>query len=406
MSGPKVLIVGGGVAGPVLAFWLARINASVTVVERAPAPRPTGQNIDIRGPAVDIVERMGLLEEVKKHNTTEKGIMFVDGKGEVKARFDAGGEGANQSFTSEFEILRGDLAKILYNETKEKARYIFGETIKEIRQEGNTVHVDFANGTPPESFDLVVGADGQSSKTRTTAFPDEITEDVVKSLGQWIAFYAMPKGKHDDQFARWYNAPGRRLISMRPDNVGGTRAILAVISDDPKLDEAAKSGVEAQKRVIREVMAGAGWETERALQGMDQADDFYFQQVVQVKMDRWTEGRVTLLGDAGYAPSPISGMGTCLAISGAYVLAGEMAKNPDNIPLALENYDRNLRPFVESGQKLPPGGPALLNPETQTGIYILNGFLRVLSWTGVIGLIEYFSGQTQSYKLPKYSAFE
>jgi len=319
MPNLNILISGGGIAGPCLAWWLHKglPNSTITILERAPEPRTSGQAIDIREYAVDIVRRMSLIDIIKSKGTTEEGISFIYADGKTKATFPASGDEGNQGFTSEFEILRGDLAQIFYDATKEKVRYQFDEYIKEIEEQGNgKVGVTFTNHLQPTEYDLVVGADGMISKTRRVVWgkgPGE--KEYLKNLGQYCAFFTIPKIEDDTKIAQVFNVPGGRISALRPDQYGETRAYLAVTySDMAKFDGAKKAmgeSVESQKKWLENQFADAlgEWQLERIVKEMKDSNDFYMQQTAQVKIDEgFVKGRVALLGDAGYCPSPISGM--------------------------------------------------------------------------------------------------
>ena len=299
------------------------------------------------------------------------------------AKFPAGdGTDSSFEFTADIEILRGQLAQALYEATKDSAEYVFGDQISRMDEQSDSVRVDFSSGTLSQEFDLVIVADGQNSSTRDLAFGGKLPGE-TRSLDQWMAWFSISDLKHDDRSWRWYNAPGGRCVSMRPaDN--DTRGNLAIIGHGDELRRALEESVADQKALWRQLFADAGWKTDRALQGMDEANnDFYMQEVLQIKLHKWSTGRVVLLGDAAYAPSPISGMGTTCAITGAYVLAGEVARNPTNLCKAFDEYESKLRPMIEKAQQLPPGAPQFANPQTQLGISILNGVLKFASWPGV-----------------------
>lgn len=315
MSNLNILISGGGIAGPCLAWFLTkRLQATVTVVERAPSPRTSGQAVDIRDAAVPIMRRMGLEEDIKNKNTTEEGTEFVYADGKTKASFPASGDSKTQSLTSEYEILRGDLAKIIFEATKDGVRYVFDEYVTGIEElDGEKVKARFANHLPETQFDLVVGADGMISNTRRIVFgrgPEE--KDYLKPLGQYIAFFTIPREEGDTKWAQWYNAPNGRLVFLRPDQYGDTRAYLAVtdsnLSRFAGIEKAMSQGQEAQMKWLEEQFEGAGWQANRVIEGMKQSKDFYMQMIAQVKVENFVRGRVALMGDAGYCPSPISGM--------------------------------------------------------------------------------------------------
>jgi len=353
MSKPHVLICGAGIAGPVCAYFLSKANIRTTIVERAPSLRKAGQQIDIRGAGLTVVQYMGLEDAIRSKTTKEAGLAFVNSHGRKIGQFPVDENGGGMSFTSDIEILRGELSQIFYDASVKDTEYIFGDHVTDLKQTGDNVLVTLAQGGQKE-FDLVIGADGMSSKIRRLAFPSE--GNALKPLGQYTSFFTIPYKDTDGTFAQWYNAPGGRCILLRPDNAGYTRAYLSIMSSKPA--GYFKLSITEQKKMMHELFHDAGWEAARVLEGMDTADDFYMQEIAQIKMPSWTHGRIALLGDAGYCPSPISGMGTTLAIVGAYVLAGEIAKNVEDFGEAFRGYEKVMKPFVTKAQSLPPGAPA------------------------------------------------
>lgn len=466
MSAPtlKVLIAGGGIAGSSLAFWLdkTKLDIHITVIERSPTPRVTGQAVDVRGRAVKVIQRMGLEEAILAKNTTETGTAFVDSQGKIIAQFDADGD---KSATSEFEILRADLAKIFHDTTKDRSNieYIYGESIDSLNQDGKGVHVTFTGGKPAATFELVVGADGLGSKTRSLAFDKSIAANPYNPLGMYVAYFSIPSRPDDTKLWRWYTAPKGRSVMIRPhQNPSTVGAYLSVTmpsraAKDPDMVEAMEKGHGEVKKLLREYFKDAGWQANRVLEGMETAKDFYIAAWDQVKIPKWTNGHVVLvcrpylirscsqslrwawrynfmlshgmlhpkiesssflfylivtnfgaaslqIGDAGYATP---GAGTSHAIEGAYILAGELSKvgTPDEIPAALGRYENILRPLVEPNQQLPPGAPQILNPQTGWGISVLNTLLWGVYKTSAHKLFGGFSGVPTAGKdseLPDY----
>lgn len=416
MSKLRVLISGASVAGPALAYWLVRAGCSATIVERAPSLRSAGQGIDVRDTARDVIKRMGIFDIMREKSSQEEGVKFVDGKNRAYAEFGVDASGEGDSMTCDIEILRGELAKILFDVTKDDVEYIFGDVVERLEETEKEIVVGFAKGTPERAFDLVVGADGIGSSIRGMVFGrDELS---VRSLNAYISYFSIPKTDIDTLWSRVHWIKGGRNMVMRPDNMGRTRAFLSLIayskSDErlARLDKAAREGIPEQKAVVQELFQDGDWEMQRILKGMHESDDFYMQYIGQVRLDRWSSGRVTVVGDAGYAASPFSGMGTSLAFLGAYVLAGEISRQPNNIPAALESYERVLRPHVESIQNLPPGIPWIVNPQSALGVKVLNTFLwgfGLLSKIGVVTLVSkiaaYLPVGGKPFKLPEYEAF-
>lgn len=373
MAVRSVLIAGASVAGPTLAHWLERSGMAPTVLERAPELRLGGQNVDVRGAGRVVAARTGIEEAVRAAGTGERGLAFVDAAGSVQAQFpasrrDEDGQGGDGP-TAELEVLRGDLAKILYEHTRDRVPYRFGDRITSLDDDGRRVRVGFEHGLE-EEFDLVVGADGLRSATRAMALPRRRD---VRFLGLCMAYFTIPRVDTDDDWWRWYAAGGGRTVTLRPDRHGTTRALLSVLSLSPAPGELSAA---AQRELLRAEFRGAGWETERVLDGMDRASDFYFEAISQVRPPCFANGRVGLVGDAAWCASPISGMGTTLALLGSYVLAGELARHADHRE-AFAAYASVMRPHVRKAQKLPPGTPRIAHPRSSTGVRLLNTAARL-----------------------------
>jgi 2-polyprenyl-6-methoxyphenol hydroxylase-like FAD-dependent oxidoreductase len=381
----SVLICGAGIAGPALAHWLSQTRGpadfEVTVVERAPATRPGGQAVDIRGAARDVVERMGLLASIRAAGLDERGFAFVDERGAHQAAMPVdflGGEG----IVAEIEILRGELSRLLCERTRDHAEYRFDDSIESLVQGDHGVHVTFTNSSPGR-FDLVIGADGVHSRTRALAFdPDE--SRCVAPLGGYMAYFTLPFSVETRNWFVMHNAPGGRLIGVRP---GGPQAVQVMLSFlCPPLGYERLSA-RKQIELLREVFAGVGWLVPRVLQEMSSARDFYFDLIAQVRMERFTSGRVALVGDAGYSPSPVTGLGTSLALVGAYVLAGELGRSGGACDVAFPRYESVMRDYVTQCQKLPPGGLEGMLPRTRPAIWMRNLSMRLMTRWPVRSLV-------------------
>ncbi|MDN3551614.1 FAD-dependent monooxygenase [Mucilaginibacter aquaedulcis] len=349
-------------------------------MERSKSLRMGGQNLDVRGAGRAIVKMMKIEEEILDANTGEIGLQFVNSNNQIKATFPSDGAG---SFTSEAEILRGDLVKILYNHTKDDVDYIFGKYITAIDQDDDHVNITFSDGKKAV-YDLLIAADGVRSSTRTLLFGDE---PEVKFIGLYNAWYTIPKKETDTQWARWYTALGSRVMLIRPDNHGTVRASFSFLSDDPDMQ---KLSLGEQKKLLKAKLNGAGWEEERLKEEIQKNDDVYFDGLSQIKAPRWFKGRAGMIGDAAYCPTPLTGMGTTLAIVGAYLLAGELSQHIKHTDAFLA-YEKRMRPFVKKVQSLPPGVPWLAHPKTKFGVAIVNAVAGILA-SSIIGKISKLFG--------------
>jgi 2-polyprenyl-6-methoxyphenol hydroxylase-like FAD-dependent oxidoreductase len=392
----NVLITGASIAGPVLAWWLSRFGMKATVVERSREFRDGGQNIDVRGAGRTVLQRMGLDEAVAQRSTGEEGLAFVDEADHYRAEFGAEEFGANGP-TAEREILRGDLARLLYEYSRGQADYVFGDRIVNLDDQGDAVEVTLEKGGR-HRFDAVIAAEGIGSSTRKLLF-GEAARRVPLDL--YTSYFTIPRAASDGKIARWFNTPGGLSVVLRPDNKGTTRAILSVQQAPAGYEDLSP---DQQKAFLKAKFAGAGWETPRVLAALDQADDFYFEAVGQVKLERWSKGRIALVGDAAYCASPISGMGTSLALVGAYVLAGELSRHEDPVR-AFDAYERIMRPYVEQAQNVPKAGPRFMHPQTQTGISLQLGALHLASLPRIRKLSgKLFSPPADKIDLPDYGA--
>ncbi|GAA1555617.1 FAD-dependent monooxygenase [Kribbella lupini] len=358
----SVLISGASIAGPALAYWLHRYGFDVTVVERAPELRRGGQAVDFKGRThLTVLERMGVLDEVRRRRTGTTDTVFVDADGKQLAI-------ASGEFTGgDVEILRGDLSEILYERTADECEYLFGDSISTLVDTEHGVEVTFEHG-PDRTFDLVIGADGIHSRVRKLAFGPE--QDFVKYLGHYYCVAgASPwsgNGSQERQVAYGHNVPGRLAVT------GGSKAQQLYMFASPELDYS-RDDTDAQRAVLRGRYADVGWQVPRMLDELNGFEDFYLDSLSQVRLNgRYSKGRVALVGDAAYG-NTLGGFGTGLAVVGAYVLAGELAVAQGNHVAAFAQYDEIMKRYAKIAGNSNAG--RFLAPRTATGIKLRNWFL-------------------------------
>lgn len=391
----SILVTGASVAGPTLAYWLARQGMAVTVVERAPEFRDGGQTIDVRGAGKVVAQRMGLESAIRARSTHEDGIRFVDEQDRTRAEIGIGAFDGNGP-VAELEILRGELAWLLIEHGRSTVEYRFGDSIAALEDLPHGVKVRFAQGGE-EMFDLVIAAEGVGSPTRKLVFGDEVRR---RSFKLYTAYFTIPRAPGDARQMRWFNAPGGLSVCVRPDNLGTSRALLSF--------QEAANGYEKlpparQKTLLKEKFAGLKWETPRILAALDDAPDLYLDQISQVKMARWSKGRIALVGDAAYCASPISGMGTSLGMCGAYVLAGELGRHDDHAQ-AFAAYESIMRPYVDQAQDVPLFAPRLASPHSRAGIALGHALLRMSNVPIIKSLLARFlTPKADALALPDYA---
>ncbi|KAI1386146.1 FAD/NAD(P)-binding domain-containing protein [Hypoxylon trugodes] len=420
MAKLKVLVSGAGIAGGALAFWLVKLGHDVTVVEKHPGLRATGLQIDLRGHGIQVLKLMGLEDDFRARMAPEQGMQVVNSAGKPQAYFPANNTGEGpQNFTTDYEIMRGDLCRLFYDNTKHSAKYIFGASIESFEEKDDGIEVRLSDGTT-DRFDLVVGADGQGSRTRRLMLGSDRTERLhLFPLPNFYAgYFTTPRPmKEGEEFnATGYTATGRRAIMMRRHSPDEVQIYLIVRRESPRLDKTARGDVKEEKDAFAEIFRGAGWEADNIVKAMYEADDFYLERMVLVRLDAWSEGRVVLLGDAAYCPTATTGMGTTAALVGAFVLAGEISKqfnadsevngsNKEALASALKAYDQTFRPFIDQIQEGIVEGAnrwGHLLPTSAWGITILNFILWVVATLRLDLYAQYFTKEKVKWDVPDY----
>ncbi|MCO5992077.1 FAD-dependent monooxygenase [Actinoallomurus rhizosphaericola] len=367
-----VLISGASIAGPALAFWLGRYGFDVTVVEKAAALRNGGYPIDIRGTALEVVRRMGILSRLRAAHVDTRRITFLNPDGSpITSLRPAALAGGDES--SDLEVRRGDLADVLYDAIRDDTEFIFDDSIAALDDREGGVDVTFRGGGR-RTFDLVIGADGLHSNTRSLVLGPE--EPFHRYLGYCFAGFTLPNDLGLSHEGVIWNEPGRAAALYAVGDGDELFGFLPFARPEPPFT--AFRDPDAQRDLVASVYAGDRWEIPRLTTAMRTADDLFFDVVSQIHLPRWSAGRVALVGDAAHAPSFLTGQGTSLALVGAYMLAGALATEPDHTA-AFAAYERSTRTFAEMNQALVTEGNAALFPSTPEALAERNAALRGLT---------------------------
>jgi 2-polyprenyl-6-methoxyphenol hydroxylase-like FAD-dependent oxidoreductase len=387
-----VLISGGGIAGPTTAFWLKAAGFQPTLVEQAPAPRRGGYVIDFWGLGYDIAERMGLIGEINRAGYHIRDMRIVDARGQRVTGF---GTSVFTELTGGRYVTvgRSTLSQLLLKTVDRDIETIFGDEIIEIDDQQTHVKVRLKSGTE-RRFDFVVGADGLHSGVRRLVFGPQ--DRFEKRLGYVVAAFEAPsyRPRNEDVYVM-YNEPGRMVgrVSLRDDKT----LFLFIFAEDA---ETPIHDLPAQKRLLRTKFGNSGWECRSILDALDHAPELYFDRVSQIRMAHWSCGRVALVGDAAYCVSLLAGQGSALAMTGAYVLAGELAKALRH-DIAFANYEKLLRSFVEKKQRGAEHFASALAPKTRLGLFFRNQVVRAAAIPGVARL-TFGRDITDTLQLPEY----
>ena len=364
-NGKSALVSGASFAGLSMAYWLRRLGYRVTVVELARGLREGGTAVDIKGGTVDIARRMGLLEGIRANRLSLRRWEFRNARDEVERALVLRGEGEPPSET-ELEIERTVLLNMLFDAVKADAEIVFDDSLTGLREAKGGVEATFVKRAPA-TFDLVLGCDGVHSAVRRLWFGEEAR--YLHFLGQYFSITIVDELLIERDTAQLFNVPGKAvMLNAYKDK---TDVILSFAADEElpfdRRDE------EAQRKIIEDRFAGVGWRTAELLEAVRRSRSFYFDKLTQVRMPSWTKGRVALVGDAAYCPSPAAGMGGSIAIDGAAALADAMRDHPDDLGRAFGEYDARFRPFIEQVQaEAERTGREVLVPRTEEAIRARN----------------------------------
>lgn len=378
------------------------------VVERAQEIRKEGQTVDIRNEAVQIIQWMGVEEAVRQHTTKEKGLNFVTSKGSVIASFP---EDGSASFTADLEVVRGQLSSVLYEHSKDKARYVFGDSIGSFDERAEDILVTFASGKR-EAYDILIAAYGLHSRIRAAAFKQDVRAP-LRPLHQWIAYFSLPRQEGDEDWSQWFVPGDRRAVLFRPQEEGRMCACFMNYEPSGEQGRALSDMVstKTQKEYFASLFAKADWDKkERLIRALLESKDFYVQEVAQVKMPRWSTGRVVCVGDTAFCPTPITGQGTSAAIVGAYVLSAALAQHGRDYTKAFQAYEDQLRPWIEKVQRLVPGAPALFFPQSALAVRMFHVLMFVFALIARSGVPQLFAKILPTFdhriELPSAELFE
>jgi len=359
----RILVSGASIAGPVLAYWLARHGFDVTVVERAPALRKTGGHaVDLFRPAMDITEKMGVLDRVEALATGTTRLTLHREGARRPVRIDLA-KIFQATSDRHVEVMRDDLSEIYYAAGRDDVEYLFGDSITAISPDGE---VTFEHAAP-RRFDVVVGADGLHSNVRRLVFGEEA--GLTKFIGAYLAVLSLPDTLGLDGETRMHLGIGRTTGIYSARHMSDARAVF-LFRRDEELDYHHRD-VPRQKQLLREAFAGMHPQVDGWLAQLDGAGPFYFDSITQLQLDTWSRGRVTLVGDAGYCPGPAVGGSTSLAVLGAYVLAGELAAASGDHERAFAAYEREMGELVRKSRAFAVGAARSLIPASRAGMWAL-----------------------------------
>lgn len=352
----KVLVCGASFAGLTMAYWMREMGYEVTVVELGSHLKTGGTPVDIKDETVGIMERMGLLDQLKAHRIGPQ-------KWEFKNAADVSEHtvSLDELPENEFEIERDVLLHMLFDLVKDAVNFIFNSTILALVDEEDGMKVCFSDGNESK-YQFVFGCDGVHSVVRKIWFGKEA--EFAYHLGSYFCIATANRLLIEEGAYHLYAEPNKSLSMYayhnKTDIIFMFRQQEDVLYDFRNLDQI--------KEIVRTQIQEVGWRAAELKEELLNSGSFYFDQFCQIKMPSWTKGRVALAGDAGYCASPAAGMGGSLAIIGATALADAIRKNRDDFQQAFKMYNKDLSPFIEEVQQTAVLMLGKLLPATQAEI--------------------------------------
>jgi 2-polyprenyl-6-methoxyphenol hydroxylase-like FAD-dependent oxidoreductase len=396
----RVLISGAGIAGPTLAFWLSRYGLEPTIVEKAPQLRTGGYIIDFWGLGFDIADRMGLLPDTLRKGYVAREVRIIDPIGKRISGFSV--ESLSRVVQGRYiSLARSDLAACIYRAIEGKVETIFNDSLARIEQTVQGVRVTFATGMVRD-FDLVIGADGLHSRVRELVFGPQ--NQFEKYLGYKVAAFEVGGYSPRDELVYvMYTEVGQQVgrFAMR-----GDRTLFLFTFAAPEIEGTAIDDIKAQKALLRKRFGESGWECPKILEALDGVKELYFDRVSQVFMGpqtgSWTRDRVTLVGDAAFCVSLLAGQGCALAMTAAYILAGELHRAGPDYATAFARYQERFAPFVLEKQKAALRFAGTFAPKSKFSMFLRN---RVMNLMNIPLVADLAAGRdlADNLTLPEYS---
>lgn len=372
MDNINILISGAGIAGTTLAFWLKKFGFNPTIIESSPALREGGHAIDFMGAGFDVAEKMGIVSALKSVDINFSKLVFVDNNNKERGSMNYQ-KIKNFLNGRAFTLFRSDLAKVIYQGIDEGVEIIFGDTIANIDQNEKEVTVTFQSGKS-RNFDLLIGADGLHSNVRKLVFGNE--SQFEEYYGYYTSSFTIDNFSLGNNAFSMFNVPYKQVAVFSKS--GNSTTAFFIFASPEKLSYQ-HHDIAKQKQILKSEFENSGWQCPELLSQIDSTTDFYFDSVSQIKMDSWYKGRVTLVGDAGYCPSLLSGKGSTLAMVGAYILAGELKQANGNYKTAFEQYEILFKPFIEKKQKAARSFAKSFIPKSNFGIWLRNKIFKLMS---------------------------
>ena len=366
----NILISGAGIAGLTAAYWLKKYGFRPVIVEQAPQLREGGYMIDFWGAGFDVAEKMNLIEQLKEKHYHIPEIEFVNENGKCIGGFNIDKLRKLINYRH-FNMLRGSLARVLYDSVKNDAEFVFGNAIASIDENEDSVSVTFKDGSK-RNFDLVIGADGLHSNVRNLIFGSEDQFEI--HLGYYVSSFTIDNFTGNTRIFQSYTIKGKwaGVYGIAENKLATFFIYKSKKTGYPHHD------IQAQQALLTEKFKNAGWKCTELLEKMPSSEDFYFDDVSQIKMNSWSKGRIVLLGDSCQCVSPVAGKGASLAMAGAYILAGELKRSSGEYSAAFINYENKMKPEAERTQKMGQDFAPSFVPDSDFGIWKRNFFTKLM----------------------------
>ncbi|MEU1748978.1 FAD-dependent oxidoreductase [Micromonospora arida] len=375
----RAVIVGAGIAGLATALRLHRDGWQVLVAERAPARRSSGYMVNLIGPGYDAAERLGLLPALSAADLGLFTTVLVHADGRPKFTVPSAIAEAALGKRA-LSVFRGDLESSLFEAVRDRVDIRFGTTVTTVDQHTDHVRVELSDGTIAQA-DLLVGADGVHSATRTAVFGPDFRVDLPYLVAAFPLTHPVPGVPESS--ATTYIGPGRTaaMVNLGPER---SSAFFTYRSAEPTAD-LGSGPVDALRAAFGDLSGGVPDAIDHLAKDPASA---YFDAVSQVVMPRWSAGRVVLLGDAAWCVTLFAGHGAALALAGADHLGAALRQHADDLPAALAQWETGLRPEVSKRQALARRGMAQYAPPSRFHVWMSDLTIRAITLPGISGLVR------------------
>ncbi|PSL29126.1 FAD-dependent monooxygenase [Chitinophaga ginsengisoli] len=335
----RIIISGGGIAGLTAAKLLHNMGHEIIVIDKSKQFNKSGFLVSLKSFGVEIMDEIGLKHHLIAESTPSEFMHWLDANGGMIRNISY--KEVNKNTSQSILITRGGLHNVLYEDIRDKVEILFKTTIDHLEQDGGKVHVKLSNGITAVA-DMVIVSEGLRSLTRSKYFPESQLEDFnLLYMGGRLM------GKHSDNIGTVsIYLDVNKMLSIYPISSNEVAVQCYIYTTD----ELAKVHSNI-KEILKDNFKSYNAEVRQLIDGITESGQPFVDKMGMVHAPDLFNGNVVLLGDAGYCPTALSGMGASLSIYGAKALAHFLSQSSNDISTSLVNYDKLMKPIIKKFQE-------------------------------------------------------